>query len=175
MHAGTPELGSSALFSMTLLRGVSRSKGLAMRWTRKAAENGDADMCVHVAQWMYLDMPYAREVGHVEEATGIAASVGVMEGHDVPPEVMADVVHWLRKAGHPDPAELLDALRRKALEGEKYCRNEGCEVVGHLKEFKVCPQCKTARYCGDACQKQDWTTGGHKAACGKFSLEPRRT
>ena len=111
-----------------------------MRWMRKAAENGNADMCVHVAQWMYADMPYAREVGHVEEATGIAASVGVMEGHDVPPEVMTDVVHWLRKAGHPDPAELLDALRRKALKGGKYCRNEGCEVVGHLKDFKVCPQ-----------------------------------
>jgi hypothetical protein len=30
------------------------------------------------------------------------------------------------------------------------------------------PQCKTARYCGDACQKQDWTTGGHKEKCGTF-------
>jgi hypothetical protein len=38
--------------------------------------------------------------------------------------------------------------------------------MGHWKEFKVCPQCKTARYCGDECQKQDWTAGGHKATCG---------
>ena len=45
----------------------------------------------------------------------------------------------------------------------------GCEVVGHLKDFKVCPQCKTARYCGDACQKQDWTTGGHKKTCGTYA------
>jgi len=46
-------------------------------------------------------------------------------------------------------------------------RQRRVPVVGLLKEFKVCPQCKTARYCCDACQKQDWTTGGHKATCGK--------
>jgi hypothetical protein len=32
-----------------------------------------------------------------------------------------------------------------ALKGAPYCVNEGCTVVGHLKDFKVCPQCKTAR------------------------------
>jgi len=61
-------------------------------------------------------------------------------------------------------------FRSFALEGAKYCCNDGCEVVGQLKDFKVCPQCKTARYCGDACQKEDWTTGGHKATCGTFSF-----
>jgi len=57
------------------------------------------------------------------------------------------------------------------LKGAKYCCNDGCEVVGHLKDFKVCPQCKTARYCGGACQKEDWTTGGHKTTCGTFTLK----
>jgi len=52
---------------------------------------------------------------------------------------------------------------------EKYCHNEGCEVMGHIKDFKVCPQCKWTRYCGEACQKHDWTTGGHKAKCGTFA------
>ena len=56
---------------------------------------------------------------------------------------------------------------RIALNGSRYCYNHMCTVVGHLKDFKVCPQCKTARYCSDACQKQDWITGGHKATCGK--------
>jgi len=56
-------------------------------------------------------------------------------------------------------------LRKIKLEGFRYCYNEGCDVVGQLKEFKVCPQCKIARYCGEACQQQDWTTGGHKATC----------
>jgi len=51
------------------------------------------------------------------------------------------------------------------------CSNcEGCEVVGQLKDFKFCPQCKAARYCGAACQKQDWTTGGHKDKCGTFHI-----
>jgi len=60
-------------------------------------------------------------------------------------------------------------MRRVALEGGRYCRNDGCEVVAHLKNLKVCPQCKTARYCGDACQKEDWTMGGHEAKCGTFT------
>jgi len=136
-----------------------------MRWTRKAAENGDTHACMCLAQFMYGDRPYAREVGHVEEAARVATSDGVMEGHDVPPEVLVDVVHWLRKGGH-NLSAALNICRRIALEGSNYCHNDGCQVVGHRKDFKVCPQCKTARYCGDACQKQDWTAGGHKQKCG---------
>jgi TPR repeat protein len=156
------------LFSMTLLRGATRSKQMAMRWMRKAAENGSTESCLHLAARMYGGWPYAREVGHVGEAAGVAASAGIMEGHDVPPDVLTGIVHWLRKGGH-DPVHKLDEFRTEALVGAPYCRNEGCEVVGHLKEFKVCPQCKTARYCGDACQKEDWTTGGHKEKCGTFA------
>jgi TPR repeat protein len=149
-------------------RGVTRSKRQAMRWRRCAAENGLADACVFLAQWMYLDRPYAREVGHVGETAAVATSAGrIEEGHDVPPGVLTGVLHWLRMGGW-NPAESLDTFRTHALEGAKYCVNDGCDVVGLLKEFKVCPQCKTARYCGDACQKQHWTTGGHKAECGIY-------
>jgi len=119
---------------------------------------------MQLATFMYRDQPYAREVGHVGEAAGVATSAGVTEGHDVPTDVLTDVVHWLRKGGHP--VDVLDALRIMARTGAKYCRNEGCEVMGQLKDFKVCPQCKIARYCGDACQKQDWNAGGHKETCG---------
>jgi hypothetical protein len=94
-----------------------------------------------------------------------------MEGHDVPPDVLTSVVYWLRKeckTERKNPSNELNYFRRKLLKGADYCNNEGCAVVGHLKDFKVCPQCKTARYCGDACQKEDWTTGGHKATCGTF-------
>jgi hypothetical protein len=127
---------------------------------RVAAENGQAQMSVKLAWHVYLDHPYAREVGSVGEAAGVATSAGVMEGHDVPPDVLTSV---MQRGGRCDA---LEAFRREAREGHKYCRNAGCEVVGHLKDFKVCPQCKTARYCGDACQKQDWTTGSHKDTCG---------
>jgi len=138
-----------------------------MQWKRKAAENGLASACLQLATAMYVDHPYAQEVGHVIEAAGVASSTGVLEGHDVPPDVLTGVVHWLQKGGHDLVAEL-DTLRRSALEGNRYCRNEGCEVMGQLNDFKVCPQCKTARYCSDACQKQDWTTGGHKKTCGTY-------
>jgi len=149
-------------------RGVARSKRRAMQWLRKAADNGLADACLRVAARMYADSPYARDVGHVGEAAGVVTSAGVMEGHDVPPDVMTSVLHWLRKGGR-SPVDVLDEYRRRAVEGSKYCHNEGCEVVGHLKNFKVCPQCKTARYCGAECQKQAWTMGGHKETCGTFA------
>ena len=115
---------------------------------RKAADCGIAESCLQLASFMYADNPYAREAGHVVEAARVAALAGVMEGHDVPPNVLTSVLHWVRKGRHVmDPAESLDTLRRIALEGARHCFNENCEVVGHLKEFKVCPQCKNARYC----------------------------
>ena len=73
-------------------RGVTRSKRRAMQWERKAAENDRADVCLHLAGWMYADLPYAREVGHVGEVAGVATSAGVTEGHDGPPDVLTSVV-----------------------------------------------------------------------------------
>jgi TPR repeat protein len=151
-------------------RGITRSKRRAMQWERKAAENGHIDACLKLAAHMYGDHPYAREVGLVVEAAEVASSADVMEGHDVPTDVMHGVLHWLRKGRH-DLVANLDVLRSMALEGAKHCQNEGCEVVGQLKDFKVCPQCKIARYCGDACQKQDWSAGGHKEVCGTFAFK----
>ena len=161
----------ASIICKALGRGVTRSKRRAMQFWRKAAENGITDSSLHLAAYMYADHPYAREVGHVGEAAGVAAPAGVMEGHDVPPDVLTGVMHWLRLGcvtGQLGPFDTLDGFRRQALVGARYCHNEGCEVVGHLKDFKVCPQCRTHRYCGAACQKEDWTTGGHKEKCGKF-------
>jgi hypothetical protein len=112
---------------------------------RKAAENGDTEACLKLAGCMYGGHPYAREVGHVVQAAEVATSVGVMERHDVSLDVMTGVLHWLRKGGH-NPSVVIEKLRSIALEGAEYCHNDGCEVKGLLKEFKVCPQCKTAQY-----------------------------
>jgi len=168
----------ASIVCQALGRGVARSKRRAMRWKRKAAEswdNGGPDACLKLAYSMYMDQPHAREVGQVGEAAGVAASAaasaGIMEGHDVPTDVLTDVVYWLQKGRH----NLLHALkefRGKVLEGGQYCHNEGCEVVGHRKDFKFCPQCKTAMYCGAACQKQDWNAGGHKEKCGTTAAQP---
>jgi TPR repeat protein len=127
-------------------RGVARSKRRQQKWCRKAADNGRDRSAWQLASAMYADAPYAGEVGRVGGADGVAASAWAMEGHDVPPDVLTDVVHWLRKGGK-DPDYICVRFRQRALEGAPYCWNDGCEVVGHLKEFKVCPQCKTARYC----------------------------
>jgi hypothetical protein len=137
-----------------------------------SADTGVAVSCLQLARDMYADWPHARALGHMEvEATGVAMSAADMEGHDVPPEVLKSVVYWLRRAsvtGQRNPLEVvsdnLEGLRRRAVEGVPYCVNDGCEVVGHRKDFKVCPRCKTARYCSVACQKQDWSE--HKATCG---------
>jgi len=84
--------------SQARMRGVTRSKRRAMQSLRKAAENGNTDMSLRLAARMYANDPYAREVGRVEEAAEVAAPAGViMQGHDLPLDVLTGVVHWLRK------------------------------------------------------------------------------
>jgi hypothetical protein len=117
-----------ALSARALKSGVTRSKQAAMRWRRKAADNGHADACLHLAQCMYQDKPYARVVGHVVQAVSVATSDWLMERHDVPMEVLAGVLHWMRKGGHY-PAIELDMLESEAREGAKHCCNQGCNVL----------------------------------------------
>jgi hypothetical protein len=57
----------------------------------------------------------------------------------------------------------------------EHCSNSGCEVVGHLKDFKICPQCVIARYCGRECYVEDWNAGGHKETCGTVNASFART
>jgi hypothetical protein len=124
-----------------------------MQWLRKAADNGHGTSCLKLAKAMYLGQPHAREIGHVVEAAGDTTYPGVIEGFDVPPDVLNSVLRWVHR-GPPvhgiDPVvqvrAVLGEFRRIAVEGDKYCYHEGCEVVGLLKDFKRCPQCKAARY-----------------------------
>jgi hypothetical protein len=162
----------SALYQVG--RGVTRSKRRTLQWMRTAADNGHTKACLQLANRMYMDIPHAREAGHVGDAAGAATSAGAMEGHEVPPDVFTGVVHWLWKGGY-NPIDELAKFRREALVGATYCYNNGCETVGQVKDFKRCSQCKIARYCGDACQKQDWTTGGHKERCGTYGASTRRS
>jgi len=81
-------------------RGVTRSKRKSKQWMCKAAENGQANACTQLAQHMYLGLPYAREIGHVGEAAGVATSAGLIEGHDIPQDVLPSLVYWLPKGGH---------------------------------------------------------------------------
>ena len=97
-----------------LYRGVTRSKQRAVQWMRKAAENGHTDSCLLLAQLMYIDQPYAREVGRVGGAVGVTTSAGVTEGHDIPPDVLTSVAHWLQEGEH-NTIDNLDEFRTLAV------------------------------------------------------------
>mmetsp|Transcript_36716 Transcript_36716/g.90665 ORF Transcript_36716/g.90665 Transcript_36716/m.90665 type:complete len:164 (-) Transcript_36716:49-540(-) len=156
----------------TVGRGVTRSKRQSLIWTRKAADAGLPRACMNLAIGMYQDQPHAREAGDAGfEMSAWDSTAGdiMLMGHDVPPDVLADVVHWIHASGH-DPVAYLQQFLRQAVLGAKLCSNDGCEVVGHPKDFKLCAKCKTARYCGAACQKLDWTTG-HREKCGVFKAK----
>ena len=75
---------------------------------------------------LYHGYPHARDIGHVEEAAGAATSDGITGVHDVPTDVLADVLFWLRKGAVPSTHldHCLNKLRHTALEGGKYCHNE---------------------------------------------------
>jgi len=88
---------AASIIYQALGRGVTRSKRKAMQWMCKAAENGLADACLNLAVRMYGDQPYAREVGQVGDAAArVATSSEVVEGHDVPPDVLTSVIHFGR-------------------------------------------------------------------------------
>ena len=117
---------------------------------------------------MYGDQPYAREVGHVGEADGVATSAEVIEGHDVPPDVLTGVVHWLRKVGH-------NPVLKPTSFAEKRWR--GVTIATTAQGARLWANCRTSRFArcarppgtaGDACQKHDWNAGGRKTTCGTF-------
>ena len=52
--------------------------------------------------------------------------------------------------------------------GREAAGGAGCEAAGGGDADAQYLAGKTARYCGDVCQKQDWTTGGHRVTCGTY-------
>jgi TPR repeat protein len=98
--AGQGDAANNLAVMYQVGRGVTRSKRRALQWMRTAAENGHANACLQLAIYVYLDLPHAREIGYVGEAAGAAMSARVMEGHDISPDVLTGVVHWLQKGGH---------------------------------------------------------------------------
>jgi hypothetical protein len=76
------------IICQALGRGVARDNRRSIQYLRMSAETGSADTCLGLARSMYLDLRCARKVGHVGEAAGVQTSAEVMEGHDVPPDVL---------------------------------------------------------------------------------------
>jgi hypothetical protein len=128
LHHGRVAVNIAAMYAIGT-GGVAHSKRRAMQWRRKAADTGVVQSCVVLAREMYHDHPHACEVGLVEvEATGVAMSAADMEGHDVPPEVLKSVGHWLQKGcvtGGPTPLDYVEEFRREALRGVRIASTTG--------------------------------------------------
>lgn len=59
------------------------------------------------------------------------------------------------------------------LGGSRPCENKKCGAKLNPGDRKVCSRCKSAVYCGRACQKADWAT--HKVACDVLVANPEKT
>jgi len=184
-HAGA---ASNLRFMREVGRGVVRSKQFALMALRKAAENGKASACTTLARAMYINQPYARTVGLIEDVLAktmcstdvhtttmanilwgdIEHSLGDPNKTPTDGFVYASIVEWFKRAelaGAGLGTTAFLEMSQIASVGDRYCCNVGCEVVGHRQDFKICPKCKFYRCSGSACQKADWTAGGHRDAC----------
>ncbi|KAJ7065614.1 hypothetical protein C8F01DRAFT_1126228 [Mycena amicta] len=61
---------------------------------------------------------------------------------------------------------LLDRCDAGEFPAFKMCDNIQCAHHAQEAEFKRCSGCHSTIYCSTACQKTDWTVGGHKKGCG---------
>jgi hypothetical protein len=176
-------------------RGVTRSKQQSLQNLRRAADLGNLESCHTFATQMYLDMPYARKIGHIlpssvsqslyDTTSILATSLINSQRYEVPKDVLISVMVWMHRAKLKPIIAHLHMLRDTACDGGRYCNNPTCIKLGKLQDFKACPLCKTARYCGSECQTIDWNEGRHKFICrtveqeriigGRASLPPADT
>jgi len=164
-------------------RGVPRDRCRMFMWIRREAQLGGSRACFRLARSMYRNDKWARKEGRVEHVTSFPNVTHTLNSvsrdrhthHDVPLQVLAEVVYWLQKGDvmevrchvAEENVSSLHKFRMEALIGETFCFNEACSFQGHMVDFKFCSKCMRAQYCSSACQRADWTTGGHKHTCGK--------
>ncbi|KAJ7058673.1 hypothetical protein C8F01DRAFT_280852 [Mycena amicta] len=83
-------------------------------------------------------------------------------------------VHWIAfiKAVQ-DRRRILD-LTYARLEGilarHKICDNSECHQMILRRLLQKCAHCQAVSYCSKACQKSDWTNGGHRDACKSYAF-----
>ena len=135
---------------------MKQDHAAAVRWYRKAAEQGHA-------------------VGQYNLAGIYSNGLGVKQDH-------AEAVRWCRMAAEQGLVDAVAALNRlsagavtsnaslptpKAMAPAigRVCSNCGIGERGGGAALKPCSRCKVALYCGRGCQVQHWKVGGHKAVC----------
>ena len=134
--------------------GVKQDYAEAVRWYRKAADQGDADaqFCLGV---MYYNgngvkQDYAEAVRWYFKAAE--------QGHEEAKKWTLLAKEKLRKHRPAAPASQPSSPRT--------CANCGIAETAGGASLKPCSRCKAVVYCGKECQAQHWKkAGGHKAVC----------
>ena len=173
-------------------QGVRQDHDEAVRWYRKAAEQGQAgaqsNPGVMYASGRGLRQDHAEAVRLYRKAAeqghaGAQYNLGVMyaSGQGVKQD-HAEAVRWYRKAAEQGIVYAVFALGRLsagAVTGNaspstpkaiapatgRVCSNCGIGERGGDAALKPCSRCKVALYCGRECQVRHWKAGGHKAVC----------
>ena len=138
--------------------GVKQDYGEAVRWYRKATEQG------YASAQSNLGVMYANGNG-VKQDNG-------------------EAVRWCRKAADQGCVNAAEHLKRIIAAGvasveeerpatshistTRVCSNCGIAEGSGGIALKPCSRCKAVVYCGRACQAQHWKKpGGHKPVCCK--------
>jgi len=171
---------------------VKQDYAEAVRWYRKAAEQGHAlaqcNLGVMYDKGRGVKQDHAEAVrwyrkaaekGHAHAQCNLggmyASGQGVKQDH-------AEAVRWFRKAAEQGLVYAVSALERlsagavtinaspstpkaTASATGRVCSNCGIGERGGGAALKPCSRCKVALYCGRGCQVQHWKAGGHKAVC----------
>jgi TPR repeat protein len=165
---------------------ITRDRFKSLEFSRKAADAGVYKACCHLAFGMYLGSKYFRTIGLIDlpspggsswvfiklfEVASALAELYIKDGHDIPKDVMTSILLWLHRGEvkNDSVSQTLNAFKEASTVGSEFCYNDNCTVKGLLKQFKVCPNCRTAHYCSRACQKDDWVE--HKKVCGTFAAK----
>jgi len=173
-------------------QGLKQDHAEAVRWYRKAAEQGHAGAQYNLGV-MYLNGQGVRQ-DHAEAARWFRKAAeqghagaqcilgGMYEYGRGLKQDHAEAARWYRKAAEQGLVNAVSALERlsagavtsnassstpkaTAPATGRVCSNCGIGERGSGAALKPCSQCKVALYCGRECQVQHWKAGGHKAVC----------
>jgi TPR repeat protein len=166
---------------------VKQDYAEAVRWYRKAAEQGHAEaQCnlgsmYHQGKGVKQDFAEAvrwfrkaAEQEHARAQFNCGAAYANGEGVN---QDYAEALRWMHKAAEQGLADakagiktIEDAMRasssaKPAASPRPSCANCGAMKTADGSPLKPCTRCKAVVYCGVPCQTQHWKKGGHRAVC----------
>eukprot|EP00887_Chlorella_sp_A99_P006941 scaffold2.g6941.t1 len=109
----------------------------------------------------------------LSEALAVDAAAGRFLGPGSQPcQILAPVLAWSDGSG-----DSVALQRARALALRRSCANLACTSLAGRSEAeckgRLCGGCRAVRFCSEACSKEAWRAGGHKAACALLAAERR--